>query len=48
MGKKSSFTYQNKNIDIIIELVGGNKGIAKKLVFESLKIKNMLLQLINL
>ena len=25
---------KNKNIDIIIELVGGNKGIAKKLVFE--------------
>tara|TARA_B100001248_G_C27367138_1_gene449664 strand:- start:234 stop:1526 length:1293 start_codon:yes stop_codon:yes gene_type:complete len=30
---------KNKNIDIIIELVGGNKGIAKKLVFESLKNK---------
>ena len=29
MGRKSSLLTKNKNIDIIIELVGGNKGIAK-------------------
>ena len=26
-----------KNVDIIVELIGGSEGIAKKLVFESLK-----------
>ena len=38
MGKKILFHLpKNKNIDIIIELVGGNKGIAKKLVFQVFK-----------
>ena len=30
-------TTKNKDVDIIVELIGGSEGIAKKLVFESLK-----------
>ena len=34
-----------KDVDLIVELIGGAEGPAKKLVFNALKNKNMLLQL---
>ena len=36
---KISDVYNNKKIDVVIELIGGSEGPAKKLVFESLKNK---------
>ena len=36
---------KDKNIDIIVELIGGAEGPAKKLVFAALKNKKMLLPL---
>jgi hypothetical protein len=35
-------SFQAKDIDIVVELIGGAEGTAKRLVFDSIKTKNML------
>ena len=37
MGKNYKEIINNTNIDLVVELIGGSEGVAKKLVFESLR-----------
>ena len=48
MVRQLSWSYKIKDVDLIVELIGGAEGAAKKLVFEALKKKNMSWQLIRL
>ena len=42
MVKKLSRFYKKKDVNLIIELIGGAEGPAKKLVLKLYRIKNML------